>query len=76
MRRTRRYVDPQGCERRLARLWLAIAGDDGRVELVNLGGRSAARPTLILVRDHDEMLFGAAAEIRADGGATVIDAHS
>jgi len=43
----------------------AVARQDGRVEVVSLGNRSAAIPSVIYLRDDDTILTGEAAERRA-----------
>lgn len=43
----------------------AIAFDDGRVELVHLGGRSATIPSVVLARDTGDVVAGARLRSRA-----------
>lgn len=43
----------------------AVATEDGLVELVNLGGRAASIPSVVLPRADGELLVGDAAESRA-----------
>ncbi|WP_127508765.1 Hsp70 family protein [Actinoplanes solisilvae] len=45
----------------------AVRDDDGRVDVVRLGGRRAEIPSLVFVKDDGELLIGEAAERRGPG---------
>src|SRR6185312_13280630 len=48
----------------------AVVRDDGRVEVIKLGGRAASMPSVIVVRADGEMVFGDGAEARSRADPT------